>query len=201
MLQIRAAPCSRGMTGSGARSERNVINPARPPPMMHGPVGQSLNIHQCTASMRSTARRAGTAMAGSIVTSCCIVSSAWRILRSVILFICGQRLQGRMNSRSGILDRDVVAHRAFGQQHDAGRAVLGHIGRHGRGRAGKIGFRHDVRRAFRMRQNDHAGIILAQLPHFGGVEALMHLAMARPGDDLHIGLGRDVAAPDIRRAA
>ena len=35
------------------------------------------------------------------VTSCRIVSSAWRILPSVILFMCGHRLQGRMNSRSG----------------------------------------------------------------------------------------------------
>src|SRR3984893_3172572 len=59
------------------------------------------NIHQCTASMRSTARRAGAAISGRICTSCCIVSSARRILRSVIFFICGQRLQGRMNSSSG----------------------------------------------------------------------------------------------------
>jgi len=54
-----------------------------------------------TDSIRSTARRARAAMPGSIMTSCCIVSSAWRILPSVIFFMCGHRLHGRMNSRPG----------------------------------------------------------------------------------------------------
>ena len=64
------------------------------------PVGLA-GIHHCTSSMRSTARRAGAAICGSMCTSCCIVSSARLILRSEIFFICGQRLQGRINSRSG----------------------------------------------------------------------------------------------------
>lgn len=53
------------------------------------------------ASILSTARRAATAIAGSTVTSWRFSSSAARILASVIRFICGQRLQGRMNSTSG----------------------------------------------------------------------------------------------------
>src|SRR5208337_670866 len=63
--------------------------------------GRVVNIHHFTASMRSTARRARGAISGSIRTSCCIVSSARLMLRSVIFFIWGQRLQGRMNSSSG----------------------------------------------------------------------------------------------------
>ena len=51
--------------------------------------------------MRSTARRARTATAGSIVTSAVMVSSERRILPSVIRFMCGHRLQGRTNSISG----------------------------------------------------------------------------------------------------
>ena len=54
-----------------------------------------------SASIRSTARRAGAAIAGSIVTSPAIVSSAWRILASVIRFMWGQRAQGLTNSTSG----------------------------------------------------------------------------------------------------
>ena len=54
-----------------------------------------------SASIRSTARRAGAAITGSIVTSPSIVSSAWRILARVIRFMCGQRAQGLTNSTSG----------------------------------------------------------------------------------------------------
>ena len=54
-----------------------------------------------TASIRSTAWRARTATAGSIVTSWRISSSAVRILASVMRFMCGHRLQGRMNCTSG----------------------------------------------------------------------------------------------------
>lgn len=54
-----------------------------------------------SASIRSTARRAPAATAGSIVISYVSVSSAWRIFGSVIRFICGHRLHGRTNSMSG----------------------------------------------------------------------------------------------------
>ena len=54
-----------------------------------------------SASIRSTARRAGAAMAGSIVTSPSRVSSARRIFLRVMRFICGQSAQGRTNSMSG----------------------------------------------------------------------------------------------------
>ncbi len=54
-----------------------------------------------TASMRSTATRARAATWGSTSTLYSIVCSERRILGSVIRFMCGQRLQGRMNSTSG----------------------------------------------------------------------------------------------------
>ena len=43
-----------------------------------------------------------------------------------------------------------------------------------------------------MGENGDAGMIFAQLPDVGRREQLMHLAMALPGDDLHVGLGGDV---------
>ncbi len=60
---------------------------------------QGLGGH--SASIRSTARRAAAAIAGSIVTSPCMVSSARRIFDSVIRFMCGQSAQGRTKSISG----------------------------------------------------------------------------------------------------
>ena len=53
------------------------------------------------ASMRSTARRARPAIAGSIVTSCVHRLQRAADIGSVIRFICGQRLHGRTNSTSG----------------------------------------------------------------------------------------------------
>ena len=44
---------------------------------------------------------ARTAISGSTVTSCVMVSSACRIFGSVIRFMCGQRLHGRTKSTSG----------------------------------------------------------------------------------------------------
>ena len=60
---------------------------------------QEIGAHR--ASILSTARRAGPATMGSIVTSPSNVSSARRILPSVIRFMCGQSPQGRTNSMSG----------------------------------------------------------------------------------------------------
>ena len=175
--------------------------PTRMPALQAGACMPALSRRPYSASMRSTARRAPLATAGSIVTSRVSVSSARRIFGSVIRFMCGHRLQGRTNSISGMLDRDVVAHRAFGHQHDARRLLGGDIVDHRGGRAGEIGFRDDLRRAFGMREHDHAGMLLAQRADLGGGEALMHLAMALPGDDLDVGFGRDVAGREIRREA
>ena len=54
-----------------------------------------------TTSILSTARRARTTTASSTSTGCCIVWSAFRIFGRVILFMWGQRLQGRTDSVSG----------------------------------------------------------------------------------------------------
>ncbi len=54
-----------------------------------------------TSSILSTARRAAAAMAGSTVTSWRFSSRAVRIFPSVMRFMCGQRLHGRINSTSG----------------------------------------------------------------------------------------------------
>ena len=43
-----------------------------------------------------------------------------------------------------------------------------------------------------MGEHDDAGMVLAQLADVVGGEALVHLAMALPGDDLDLGLGGDV---------
>ncbi len=92
----------------------------------------------------------------------------------------------------GVLDRDVVAHRAFRQQHHARRPLFGDIGGYRRRGAGEISLGQHLRRTFRMREHDDARMIFAQLPHFLGAEALMHLAMPGPGDHLDLGLGGNV---------
>ncbi len=150
------------------------------------------------ASIRSTARRAATATSGSTVTSWRFSSRAARMLASVIRFICGQRLQGRMNSTSGVMHRDVVAHRALGEEHDPGWPLLpDEIGHH-RGRSGKVRLGHDIRRTFRVCQHRHAGIVFAQLPDVIGREQFMDLAMTMPGKHLDLRFARDVAGRDIR---
>ncbi len=93
-------------TGSGARMQRR-DQPGQAAADDDGTLIDAFHVHDehptryQTANIRSTESRALSAIAGSIVTSCCIVSSARRMFLSVIRFICGQRLQGRMNSSSG----------------------------------------------------------------------------------------------------
>ena len=83
-----------------------------------------------------------------------------------------------------MLDRDVVAHGAL-RHHDDTRRLFGtNIFNHGGGRSRKIRFSHDFRRALRMREHDHAGVLFAEQAYLGGSEALMDFAMASPGDDL-----------------
>jgi hypothetical protein len=63
------------------------------------PTSERRDAH--SASIRSTARRAGAAIAGSILTSPPRVSRARRMFLSVMRFMCGQSAQGRTNSTSG----------------------------------------------------------------------------------------------------
>ncbi len=145
-----------------------------------------------TASMRSTESRAGAINSGSIVTSVCSVSRHSRILPRVMRFICGHRLQGRMNSGAGMVDGDIIAHRAFGDQHDAGGIFARDVIAHRRRRAREIGLRHDLGRAFGMGEDGHPRMARAQVDDLLRGEALMHFAMPRPGDDFNAGLRGDV---------
>src|SRR6516165_11654775 len=99
----------------------------------------------------------------------------------------------------GILQRDIVAHRAFGQKHDARRPLPADIVGHRRGRAGKVAFGDDLGRAFRMSEDGDAGMALAQAPDVLGGKALVHLAMTHPGNDLDLRLRRDVASQILIR--
>jgi len=81
----------------------------------------------------------------------------------VIRFICGTRLQGaEIGDR--ILDRDIIAHEALGQQHDTSRPLLADIIGHCRSRACEIAFGDDFRRALRVGQHDDPGMALPQAP-------------------------------------
>jgi len=61
-----------------------------------------------------------------------------------------------------------------------------------RRRTGVVGLGNDFGRTLRMGKDGDARIILTQSSDFGGCEAFMHLAMARPGDDFHMRLGGDI---------
>src|SRR5690349_5613144 len=93
----------------------------------------------------------------------------------------------------GVLQRDIVAHRAFGQQDDARRPLPADIIGHRRGRSREIALGNDLGGAFRMRQDRDPGMALPEALDVLGSEALMHLAMPFPCDDLDLGLGCGVA--------
>ena len=142
--------------------------------------------------MRSTAWRARAATAGSIVT--CGLHGLQRapdLWQRDALHVRAQIARPH-ELDVGVLDRDVVAHRALGHQHHPPRLLVGDIAAHGGGRAGEVGLGHDLGRALGMRQHDHARMLLAQLADLGRREALVHLAVPGPGDDLDPGLGGDV---------
>ncbi|SON54042.1 hypothetical protein HDIA_0501 [Hartmannibacter diazotrophicus] len=65
------------------------------------PASQIADVGVHIASIRSTASRARPATSGAIVTSWRFCSNAARMLARVTRFMCGHRLQGRMNSISG----------------------------------------------------------------------------------------------------
>ena len=93
----------------------------------------------------------------------------------------------------GQLGADIVRHRAFRDHHQPLRALVAHPFDHVRGRAGEVGFGQHIRRAFRMRDDLHGGIGFAIGAQLVAGKALMHLAGAFPGDDLHAGFRSDVA--------
>ena len=83
-------------------------------------------------------------------------------------FMCGQRLHGRTNSTSGCCTETLsLIEHSVSSTTRAGfsRAdVVGHVG----GRAGEVGLGDHLRRAFRMREDDDAGIVVAQRADLGG---------------------------------
>ena len=82
--------------------------------------------------------------------------------------------------------RHVVAHRALGHEGHTGRALLADEVGHPGGRSGKVGCRHHLRRRLRVGQHHHVRIALAHLTDVLGGEALVHLAVPGPGDDLNL---------------
>ena len=130
---------------------------------------------------------------------CSSVCRARRIFGSVIRFMCGQRLHGRTNSVSGKLDRDVVAHRALGDQHHAprprGLEVADHAGR----RADVVGRGEHVRRALGVAEHRHLRVLPPERRDLGAREALVHLAVPLPQDELRLRLRGHVAAEVLVR--
>ena len=141
--------------------------------------------------MRSTAARAGPAMAGSTVTSSFSMTRDSKNLRQRDPLHVRAEVAGTHEVDLRRLDRDVVAHRAFGHEQNLARLIVVHPFDHAAGRAGEIGFGDHVRRALGMGDDLHAWIGLAIGAKLLAGEALMHLAMALPGDDLDGGLGGD----------
>ena len=91
-----------------------------------------------------------------------------------------------------MLHGDVVAHGAFGHEHDPRRSLRIDIVDHRRRRAREIRFAHHLGRAFWMGEHHDSGMAGAKLADVLGREAFMHLAVAGPGDDLDPGFGGDV---------
>src|SRR5262245_50484882 len=89
-------------------------------------------------------------------------------------------------------DRDVIAHRALRDEQHLGRLVVLDPFDHARGGAGVVGLLDHVLVAFGMRDDLDARIRLAIGAELGAREALMHLAMTLPGNDLDRGLRRHV---------
>ena len=64
------------------------------------------------------------------------------------------------------------------------------------GGAGEISLGDHIGRAFRMGDDPDRGICLAVTAQLLAGEALMHLAGAMPGDNLHLGLARDIGGEE-----
>ena len=94
---------------AAARAAAPSIRPATPPPMMTTPARSERTVSiGCLVRPPASARPRGARARrrpDRSSTSCCMVSSARRILGRVMRFMCGQRLQGRTNSMLGMCER------------------------------------------------------------------------------------------------
>ena len=120
----RTRPCRRGARGSRPGRAPSTSRPrqrrrrSRPRTSCATVIGGFPR----RASARPSARaRAATSSATSTFVSSLV--SASRMFGNVIRFMCGHRLQGRTKSQVGELGRDVVAHRALGDQRQLRRAL------------------------------------------------------------------------------
>ncbi len=73
----------------------------------------------------------------------------------------GAQIAGADELGGRVLRGQIVAHRAFGDEHDAGGAALFDIFLHHRGAAGEIGFVDHFGGAFGVGEDDDAGVGLA----------------------------------------
>src|SRR5580692_56035 len=196
--QAEAAPWASGVlairiTGCGA-SRSAVMRPARPPPMMTGAPANSERIVSIVSLLMDCQHALDGAAGGR---------GDGGIDRHLVLHGLeraadlgqGDALHVRAEIArphevdAGIEGGDVVAHRAFGHQHDPARLLAGDIVGHRRRRAREVGFSHHLGWALGMGQDHDAGMADPELAHVGGTEALVDLAVARPGHDLDLGFG------------
>src|SRR5262245_14485774 len=202
--QALAAPKASGalastMTGSGTRC-RAVSSPASPAPTMMGWPASALAICSMAWSRSGFSDRQhaldGTPCAGGHLW---LDRHLWThgLQRAADLSKCDPLHVRAKIARPHELDlrvwhRDVIAHRALGHQHDPPRLLVGDVIAHRRSRAGEVGLGHDLRRALRMRQNHQARMLFAQLADLSSGEALMHLTVSGPSDNLDPGFGGHV---------
>ncbi len=92
----------------------------------------------------------------------------------------------------GQLGVDIVGHRAFRDHGDAARTPGADPVDHTCGRARVIGLCDHIGRALGMGNDHERRVALAIAPQLLTGEALVHLAGAMPGDDLHLGLRRNI---------
>jgi hypothetical protein len=149
------------------------------------------DLHQI-ASIRSTGRRDAAASPGPIVTSWAHGLERATDLRQRDPLHIRTEIAGPNELDIGMQSGNVVAHRALGHHDDARRTALADIADHRRSRAGEVGLGDDFGRAFRMSQDNDARVLLPERTDFGRVEALVHLAVAGPGNDLDACIGRDI---------
>jgi hypothetical protein len=92
------------------------------------------------------------------------------------------------------LDGHVVGHGALRHQHDAGRTSLAEVADHARRRADVISRGEHVGRALGVGEDVDVGVLAAERSDLVAREALVHLAVALPENDLGLRARRHVAA-------
>src|SRR3954451_24329858 len=85
-----------------------------------------------------------------------------------------------------VLQRDVVAHRALGHEHDPGGTSLADIVHHRGCGAREIRLSHHLGWTFWMSEHDDPWMHLAEFADVLRREPLMHLAVTRPGNHLNV---------------